>query len=130
MCSRPPEERERRLDWSERILEFPVRTAAVDAFLSELKTKRSADLNGVLVTLNDGALCRLALSHWLSAGWIVVAPHSPLVAMAGPTLTPDLTLRVFCGEAAPTEAESPEEELPQAPTESSTPSDATKESTE
>ncbi len=77
-----------------------MRTAAVDAFLSELKTKRSADLNGVLVTLNDGGLCRRALAHWLDHGWIVVAPHSPLVAMAGPSLTPDLTLRDFCGEPA------------------------------
>ncbi len=63
-----------------------------------MKTRRSADLNGVLVTLNDGTLCRLALAHWLAQGWIVVAPHSPLVAMAGPRLIPDLTLRAFCGE--------------------------------
>jgi hypothetical protein len=84
----------------------------------------------VLVTLNDGTLCRLALSHWLSAGWIVVAPHSPLVAMAGPTLTSDLTLRAFCGEAAAGEAENLEEEPPATPTESPTPSGATKESTE
>jgi len=75
-----------------------VRTAAVDAFLSELKTKRSADLNAVLVTLNDGSLCRQALWHWISNGWVVVAPHSPLVAMAGPALGPELTLRAFCGE--------------------------------
>jgi len=88
-------------------------------------------LNGVLVTLNDGGLCRLALSHWLSAGWIVVAPHSPLVAMAGPTLTPDLTLRAFCGQAVPDDPGSREEPLqPTAPAEASTPSDATKESTE
>jgi hypothetical protein len=56
-----------------------------------------------MVTLNDGELCRLTLAHWLDQGWIVVAPHSPLVAMAGPGLAPDLTLRTFCGEAAPVE---------------------------
>jgi hypothetical protein len=55
-------------------------------------------LNGVLVTLNDGRLCREALWHWISNGWIVVAPHSPLVAMAGPEMRPELTLRMFCGE--------------------------------
>ena len=75
-----------------------MRTAAVDAFLSELKTKRSADLNAVLVTLNESSLCRQALWHWISNGWVIVAPHSPLVAMAGPALRPELTLRDFCGE--------------------------------
>jgi hypothetical protein len=87
-------------------------------------------LNGVLVTLNDGALCRLALSHWLAAGWIVVAPHSPLVAMAGPSLTPDVTLRAFCGEAAPGEAVNPQEAPPATTAESSPPNDPMKESTE
>lgn len=82
-----------------------MRTAAVDAFLSELKARRSGDLNSVLVTLNDGSLCRQALEHWISHGWIVVAPFSPLVAMAGPEFTHDLTLRRFCGE--PREEEEP-----------------------
>jgi hypothetical protein len=55
-------------------------------------------LNAVLVTLNDGSLCREAVWHWISNGWVVVAPHSPLVAMAGPGFRPDLTLREFCGQ--------------------------------
>ena len=86
------------LEWTERILAFPVRTAAVDEFLAELKRKRAGDLNAVLTTFNDSSLCREALSHWLRNGWIVVAPHSPLIALAGPEFTRDLTLRSFCGE--------------------------------
>ena len=41
------------MTWTERILEFPVRTAAVDEFLRELKAKGSGDLNAVLTTLNE-----------------------------------------------------------------------------
>ena len=86
----------------------------MDEFLAELKRKRAGDLNAVLTTLNDSSLCREALHHWLQRGWIVVAPHSPLVALAGPEFTRDLTLRSFCGErpesvAAP---EQPSTEIP------------------
>jgi hypothetical protein len=69
----------------------------VDAFLKELKAKRAADLNAVLVTLNDGRLCRLALLHWVSNGWVVVAPHSPLTALPGPAFHPGIGLNEFCG---------------------------------
>jgi hypothetical protein len=69
----------------------------VDAFLKELKAKRAADLNAVLVTLNDGRLCRLALLHWVSNGWVVVAPHSPLTALPGPSFHPGIGLHEFCG---------------------------------
>ena len=87
------------LDWTERILLFPVRAAAVDSFLHDLKRKRSGDLNGLLTTLNDGSLCREALHYWLQREWVVVAPFSPLVALAGPSFTRDLTLHAFCGES-------------------------------
>jgi hypothetical protein len=46
--------------------------------------------------------------HWLSNGWIVVAPHSPLLALAGPDFSRQLTLWRFCGkegEPAPPEPE-------------------------
>lgn len=69
----------------------------MDTFLTELKAKRSADLNGVLVTLNDANLCRRALRYWIQKQWIVVAPHSPLTALPGPAFLRDLTLREFCG---------------------------------
>jgi hypothetical protein len=75
-----------------------VRAAAVDVFLQDLKRKRSADLNGLLATLNDGSLCREALRFWLKKEWIVVAPFSPLVALAGPAFTRELTLHALCGE--------------------------------
>ncbi len=69
----------------------------------------------MLVTLNDGSLCREALRHWLLKEWIVIAPHSPLTALPGARFTRDLTLRQFCGESeAPAEdgeaASPPEEE--------------------
>jgi len=99
------------LDWSERILLFPVRAAAVDTFLHDLKRKRSGDVNGLLATLNDGSLCREVLRFWLTKEWIVVAPFSPLVALAGPSFTRELTLHTFCGETAefPSESEGLEE---------------------
>jgi hypothetical protein len=84
-----------------------VRTAAAAAFLEELKSKRAGDLNGVLVTFNDGSLCREALSHWLLKQWIVIAPHSPLTALPGPGFTRDLTVRQFCGEPAAPESAVP-----------------------
>jgi len=87
-----------RLNWTDRILSFPVRAAAVDAFLRQLKARGTGDLNGVLATLNDGGLCQEALRHWVSNGWVVVAPHSPLLALAGSSLSRELTLRQFCGE--------------------------------
>jgi hypothetical protein len=66
--------------------------------LAELKRRRAGDLNAVLTTFNDGSLCREAVGHWLRNGWIVVAPHTPLIALAGPEFSRDLTLRSFCGE--------------------------------
>ena len=88
------------MNWTERILGFPVRSAAVDDFLRELKAKGAGDLNAVLVTLNEAGLCREALNHWIGQGWIVPAPNSPMVALAGPDFRRELTLRRFCGEPA------------------------------
>ena len=88
----------------------------MDSFLQDLKAKRSADLNAVLVTLNDGSLCREAVGHWVISGWIAIAPHSPLTAMTGPNFRRDLTLNEFCGrvpEAPPAEkAPSSDDEPP------------------
>ena len=63
----------------------------------------------MLVTLNDGSLCREALGHWLLKEWIVVAPHSPLLALPGPGFRRDLTLREFCGEKPGAQAPAVEE---------------------
>ncbi len=92
----------------------------MDSFLKELKAKSAADLNGVLVTLNEGSLCREAVGFWVLAGWLVVAPHSPLTAIPGPLFRRDLTLAEFCGRL-PEEAppDSPEGGVPPSETPSS-----------
>ena len=86
------------LTWTERILEFPVRAAAVDDFLRDLRSRGTGDLNAVLTTLNEGGLCREAVRHWIGNGWIVVAPNTPLLALTGPAFHRALTLEDFCGE--------------------------------
>lgn len=84
----------------------------MDAFLRELKAAGSADLNGVLTTLNDGGLCREALRQWVSSEWIAFAPHAPLVALRGRHFSHELTLRQFCGEAAAPGQNEPETARP------------------
>jgi hypothetical protein len=88
------------VNWTERILDFPVRAAAVDDFLRELRAHGKGDLNAVLTTLNEGGLCREAVERWTEAGWIVLAPNQPTVALVGPDFVPEIGLRVFCGETA------------------------------
>jgi hypothetical protein len=78
-----------------------VRAAAVDDFLASLKAHGSADLNEVMTTLNDAALCRETLEHWKEKGWVSVARAMPLVALRGEAFSRDLTLRRFCGEPEP-----------------------------
>jgi hypothetical protein len=95
------------VNWTERILGFPVRAAAVDDFLRDLKAKGTGDLNAVLSTLNEAGLCREALDHWVGNGWIVPAPNSPTVALAGPAFRRELTLRGFCGEEVEPQEETP-----------------------
>ncbi len=93
------------MNWTERILDFPVRAAAVDDFLCDLRAKGMGDLNAVLTTLNEGGLCRQAVDHWLGNGWIVLAPDSPITALVGPEFDRTLTLRYFCGDVAGAMAE-------------------------
>ncbi|HZI67642.1 MAG TPA: hypothetical protein VFF17_13860 [Thermoanaerobaculia bacterium] len=93
------------LPWTERILSFPVRTAAVQEFLRELTMNGWGDLNALLATLNDGDLCRQSLTYWLDKEWIVRAPNSALNALVGPAFTRELTVAEFCGEGEPEEFE-------------------------
>ena len=95
------------MNWTERILDFPVRAAAVDDFLRDLRAKGTGDLNAVLATLNESGLCRRAVDHWVGNGWIVLAPDSPITALAGPAFERTLSLRYFCGDLTgePDEAE-------------------------
>jgi hypothetical protein len=85
--------------WSSRVLDFPVRSAAVDEFLRELRARGCGDLNAVLTTLNEGGLCRMAVRYWTEQGWIVAAPNTPLLALTGPAFDRAVGLRRFCGEA-------------------------------
>jgi hypothetical protein len=87
------------LTWTQRILDFPVRAAAVDDFLRDLRARGTGDLNAVLTTLNEGGLCREVVRHWTRNGWIVIAPNTPLLALTGPAFDRALTLEEFCGEA-------------------------------
>jgi hypothetical protein len=91
------------VNWTERILDFPVRAAAVDDFLRELRAHGKGDLNAVLTTLNEGGLCREAVDYWTGNGWIVLAPNQPTIALAGPGFSAWLGLRAFCGELAEAE---------------------------
>ncbi len=61
------------MNWTERILDFPVRAAAVDDFLRDVRARGTGDLNAVLATFNKSGLCREALTFWTSREWIVVA---------------------------------------------------------
>lgn len=99
------------MNWTERILDFPVRAAAVDDFLRDLRARGTGDLNAVLATLNESGLCRQALDHWTERGWIALAPNAPTVALTGPSFEGRLTLREFCGEAPAAEDEAEEERI-------------------
>jgi hypothetical protein len=85
-----------------------VRAAAVADFLQDLRAHGSADLNAVLTTLNDGSLVRETLGHWVGNGWIVIAPNTPLQALAGPGFSRGLTLERFCGAVPPAEGDASE----------------------
>jgi hypothetical protein len=86
------------VNWTQRILDFPVRAAAVDDFLRDLRARGTGDLNAVLATLNEGGLCRQAVEYWTGHEWIVLAPQTPLLALTGPSFDRAVTLRTFCGE--------------------------------
>jgi hypothetical protein len=73
----------------------------VDVFLRELQASGTGDLNAVFATLNEGALCREALAYWTDKHWVVVAPHSPLLALRGEALHRGVDLHEFCGQEPP-----------------------------
>jgi hypothetical protein len=78
-----------------------VRAAAAADFLRSLRAHGSADLNGLLSTLNDGGLARETLAYWKDHGWVSVAPDTPLIALVGPRFDVRLSLSQFCGAAPP-----------------------------
>ena len=91
-------------DFTARLLDFPVRAAAISSFLADLKAKRIGDIAAIQAVLGDSALWDDLLGYWLDRGWVKPAPHSPIHVFPGERFMPDLTLREFCGE-------DPEEEV-------------------
>jgi hypothetical protein len=85
-------------DFAPRLLDFPVRTAAIDSFLADLRAKRIGDIAALQAVLGDSALWDDLLGFWLDRGWIRPAPHSPIHVFPGEGFTSDVTLREFCGE--------------------------------
>jgi hypothetical protein len=97
-------------DLSSRLLDFPVRAAAIDDFRRQLASKGLGDLSAVGAALGDAALFGELLELWIERGWVTRSPSSPLYAFPGPAFSPDRTLREFCGESFGYDAPVPEDE--------------------
>jgi hypothetical protein len=95
---------------SSRLIDFPVRAAAVEDFRRQLASKRLADLSALGAALGDAALFSELVGIWLERGWVTRSPSSPLYAFPGPEFSPDLSLRDFCGESFGYDAPVPEGE--------------------
>jgi hypothetical protein len=85
------------MEFSDRLLDFPVRTAAVAAFLADLKARGIADVSALQGVIGDTVLWNELYAYWSGRGWIRPAPHSPTQVFSGDRLEPDLPLRAFCG---------------------------------
>ncbi len=80
------------------LLDFPVRTAALDTFLRDLKSRRLGDISALQAVVNDSQLWGTIFRYWMDREWVAPAPHSPMYVFPGPAFTDDLTLQQFCGE--------------------------------
>lgn len=96
-------------DLSSRLLDFPVRTAAVDDFRRQLASKGLGDLSAVEAAIGDAALFAELLDLWIGRGWVTRAPSSPIYAFPGSEFSFDLSLRDFCGESFGYDAPVPDE---------------------
>ena len=85
------------MEFSDRLLDFPVRTAAVASFLADLKARGKGDISSLQAVFGDAALWDDVLGFWLDRGWVRLAPHSSIQVFSGERLEPDLALREFCG---------------------------------
>jgi hypothetical protein len=90
-------------EFAPRLLDFPVRTAAIHTFLADLKAKRIGDIAALQAVIGDSALWDDLFGFWLDRGWVKPAPHSPIHLFPGESFAPDLTLREFCGEDVETQ---------------------------
>lgn len=86
---------------SSRLLDFPVRAAAIDDFRRQLASKGLGDLSAVGAALGDAALFSELLAMWIERGWVTRSPSSPIYAFPGSSFSADVTLPGFCGYDAP-----------------------------
>ncbi len=93
---------------SSRLLDFPVRTAAVEDFRRQLAAKGLGDLSAVGAALGDAALFSELVTLWIDRGWVMRSPSSPMYAFPGSSFSPELSLRDFCGESFGYDAPVPE----------------------
>ena len=98
-------------DLSSRLLDFPVRTAAIDDFRRQLASKGLGDLSAVGAALGDAALFSELLDLWIGKGWVTRSPSSPIYAFPGPAFSSDVSLHDFCGESFGYDAPVPEEDI-------------------
>jgi len=96
-------------DLSARILDFPVRAAAVEDFRRRLASSGLGDLSALAATIGDSAMFAELLAMWLDRGWVVRSPSSPMYAYPGPGFSADLGLRDFCGESIGYDPPAPED---------------------
>jgi len=92
------------VEFSARLLDFPVRAAAVAAFLADLKAKGIGDIASLQAVIGDTALWNDLRGFWLDREWVRPAPHSPIHLFPGDRFDSNLTLREFCGEDRETPA--------------------------
>lgn len=95
------------MEFSARLLDFPVRTAAVASFLADLKAKGIGDIGALQAVIGDAALWDDLLGFWLDRAWVRPAPHSPIHLFPGENFDSNLTLREFCGEDFVSETDEP-----------------------
>jgi hypothetical protein len=98
-------------DFTASLLDFPVRTAAIDTFLRDLKSRRLGDIAALQAVVNDSQLWGTLLQFWREREWVALAPHSPMYVFPGSAFTDDLTLQQFCGEEPAPEGEATDESL-------------------
>jgi hypothetical protein len=84
-------------EWSERILGFPVRTAALDSFVRDLKAHGYADAVNVEMIFGEGSLCLAAEQYWLDQGWVQRDPGAATRFLAGPQFSRELSVAEFAG---------------------------------
>lgn len=95
------------MEFTARLLDFPVRTAAIASFLADLKAKGIGDIGALQAVIGDAALWNDLLGFWLDRGWVRPASHSPIHLFPGEGFHSNLTLREFCGEDLETETDEP-----------------------